>query len=358
MPAADVLIVSLGSTAGLRAADDELAGALRRAGATVAVVTARPPREVRTLRADRPRLGRAARRAARAAIAEHRPARHRLLDDHRGAAVAAARRDPLRRPGGGEPARPPRRLAAPARAPALGAGAAARPRRRRHARRDAAPARAGDRRADPGRAVRPASPARATSPPSPTPPTRTRRASTACSRPGRPRGATARSSSSRARTCASTRPACASRAASTPADYRALLRRARVYACAPRREDYGIAQLEALADGCVLVTTTAPGPYAALPLARALDPRLVVGDDAPSPPRCAPRSTTRSRATPRARRTRSRRSRDASVDVIVGEQLLPRLLAGSSRRGRRARMSAPRSRALEPIAHTGAAGAG
>ena len=37
---------------------------------------------------------------------------------------------------------------------------------------------------------------------------------------------------------------------------------------APRREDYGIAQLEALADGCVLVTTAAPGPYAALPLAR------------------------------------------------------------------------------------------
>src|SRR6202043_959908 len=63
-----------------------------------------------------------------------------------------------------------------------------------------------------------------------------------------------------------------------PADYRALLRRARVFVCAPRREDYGIAQLEALADGCQLVTTSAPGPYAALPLARELDPRLV-GED-------------------------------------------------------------------------------
>ena len=61
-----------------------------------------------------------------------------------------------------------------------------------------------------------------------------------------------------------------------PAAYRALLRRARVFATAPRREDYGLAQLEALADGCVLVTTAAPGPYAALPLARALDGRLVV----------------------------------------------------------------------------------
>ena len=61
------------------------------------------------------------------------------------------------------------------------------------------------------------------------------------------------------------------------AEYRALLRRARVFVCAPRREDYGIAQLEALADGCMLVTTPSPGPYAALPLARALDPRLVGG---------------------------------------------------------------------------------
>ena len=46
----------------------------------------------------------------------------------------------------------------------------------------------------------------------------------------------------------------------------------------PRREDYGIAQLEALADGCRLVTTPAPGPYAALALAQALDPRLVAED--------------------------------------------------------------------------------
>jgi glycosyltransferase involved in cell wall biosynthesis len=58
-------------------------------------------------------------------------------------------------------------------------------------------------------------------------------------------------------------------------EYRSLLRRARVFVTAPRREDYGIAQLEALADGCALVTTPSPGPYAALPLARALDPRLV-----------------------------------------------------------------------------------
>jgi hypothetical protein len=61
-------------------------------------------------------------------------------------------------------------------------------------------------------------------------------------------------------------------------EYRGLVRRARVFVCAPRREDYGIAQLEALADGCLLVTTPAPGPYAALPIARALDGRLVSED--------------------------------------------------------------------------------
>jgi hypothetical protein len=62
------------------------------------------------------------------------------------------------------------------------------------------------------------------------------------------------------------------------AEYRALVRRARVFVCAPRREDYGIAQLEALADGCLLVTTPAPGPYAALPIARSLAQELVSED--------------------------------------------------------------------------------
>ena len=65
-----------------------------------------------------------------------------------------------------------------------------------------------------------------------------------------------------------------------PEDYRALLRRARVFVAAPTREDYGIAPLEALADGCMLVTTPAPGPYPARELARQLDPRLV-SDDLP-----------------------------------------------------------------------------
>jgi hypothetical protein len=64
----------------------------------------------------------------------------------------------------------------------------------------------------------------------------------------------------------------------SPSEYRALLRRARVFVTAPRREDYGIAALEALADGCVLVTTPADGGYPAADLARALDARLVTDD--------------------------------------------------------------------------------
>jgi Glycosyl transferases group 1 len=64
----------------------------------------------------------------------------------------------------------------------------------------------------------------------------------------------------------------------TRAEFRALLRRARVFLAAPRREDYGTAALEALADGCMLVSTPSPGPYPALALARTLDARLVTED--------------------------------------------------------------------------------
>ena len=42
-----------------------------------------------------------------------------------------------------------------------------------------------------------------------------------------------------------------------------------------RWEDWGQAQLEALADGALLATTPAGGPFEALTFARALDPGLV-----------------------------------------------------------------------------------
>ncbi len=107
-------------------------------------------------------------------------------------------------------------------------------------------------------------------------------------------------------------------------DFRALLRRARVFVCAPRREDYGIVQLEALADGCQLVTTVAPGPYAALPIARELDSRLV-GEDLASALRAALAEPAGDYAE-RARAALAPFTR-AAADRIVAERLLPRLLA-------------------------------
>jgi glycosyltransferase involved in cell wall biosynthesis len=107
-----------------------------------------------------------------------------------------------------------------------------------------------------------------------------------------------------------------------PEEYRALLRRARVFVAAPRREDFGIAALEAIADGCMLVSTPSPGPYPALGLARALDARLV-GDDLASALRTAledPVSGYHSQAAgllePFAR---------AAVDRTIACDVLPRL---------------------------------
>jgi len=108
------------------------------------------------------------------------------------------------------------------------------------------------------------------------------------------------------------------------AAYRALLRKAKLFVTAPRHEDYGIGALEALADGCHLVTTTASGPYPALGLARELDPRLVTDDlaaairiglDAPLPDYAA-----------RARQLVAPFG-TAALDEVVAHALLPRLLA-------------------------------
>jgi glycosyltransferase involved in cell wall biosynthesis len=106
-------------------------------------------------------------------------------------------------------------------------------------------------------------------------------------------------------------------------EYRALLRRARVFVTAPRREDHGIAQLEALADGCALVTTPSPGPYAALPLARSLDPRLVTEDLA-----TALRAALDDPAPGYAERAAEalRPYAHDEVDRLVADLLLPRLL--------------------------------
>lgn len=108
-----------------------------------------------------------------------------------------------------------------------------------------------------------------------------------------------------------------------PTAYRALLRRARMFLASPTREDYGIAPLEALADGCQLVTTPAPGPYPALEIARRVDPRLVAEDLVP-----AIRAALEAPLPDYARRTAPLLEPFShhAVDQTVAERVLPRLL--------------------------------
>ena len=319
MPAVDVLLVSLGSTAGLREADDELAASLRRAGASVAVARTAPAHEWRTYALIELAWARAARRAALEGIAEHRPGA--LIYSTVTAALLAPRRGAIRfdapaagnRPGRhGVWQRPleRRRLAA---APLLlpwSAGALA---------------------------EAPAGHAEAIVVPVPVEPTAA----------GAPRDLAAITYGAHPdkkgldRTLAAWRrvrlegeelvvagldgrdePGVRFAGTLPRAEYRALVARARVFVTAPRREDYGLAQLEALADGCVLVTAPAPGPYAALPLARELDARTVTGDldaalrvalDDPAPGYAA-----------RAAALLAPWRRDA-IDAIVRDAVLPRL---------------------------------
>jgi len=74
------------------------------------------------------------------------------------------------------------------------------------------------------------------------------------------------------------------------------------------------------------VTTAAPGPYAALPLARSLDPRLV-GDDLAR----AIRTALDDPAPGYAERAAAAVApwSPAAVDALVAERLLPALLDGS-----------------------------
>lgn len=326
MAAVDVLVVSLGSTAGLRAADEALAGAMRRAGAHVEIAAARAPRELRTFALTDLAWARAARVAAAAGIAAHAPralvystTTAALLWPRPGAirfdAPAAANR-PGRHGIWQRPVEARRLAAAPLLLPWDAGSLAETP--RPHAGAIVIPV-----------AVEP-SPATAAA--------RDITAITYAANPHKKGLDRVLAAWARARRAdeqlvvagADLRladvPGVRVSGRLAPVDYRALLRRARVFVTAPRREDYGIAQLEALADGCMLVTTAAPGPYAALPLARGIDARLVTDDaglaaalrcalDAPAPDYAqraavalAPFST-------------------AAVDAVVREELLPRLLA-------------------------------
>jgi len=321
VPAVDVLLVSLGGTTGLREADAELAGAMRRAGASVAVAPVARVREWRTMAGIDLAWALAARRVAAAALTVWRPravlystTTAALLGPVAGAirfdAPAAGNR-PARHGVWQRPVERRRLASAPLLVPWSPGGLAEAP--RPHA--DAVVVPVG---------VAPSGPVDG------------------------PREIAAVTYGANPEKKGLDRVLAAWRAARRPGEtlvvagldsadedgirfaghlersaYRALLRRAQLFVTAPRREDYGIAQLEALADGCRLVTNAAPGPYAALPLARALDPRLVGDDlagairaglDAPLPDYA---EAARAALAPYA---------PAAVDAVVADALLPRLL--------------------------------
>jgi glycosyltransferase involved in cell wall biosynthesis len=327
MAGADVLLVSLAGTAGLREADAQLAGALERAGAAVAVVTARYPREWRTFAAIELAWALNARRAAAAGIAAHRP--RAVLYSTTTAALLAPAPGAIRfdapaagnRPGRhGIWQRPVerRRFAAATLLVPWSEGALAEsPRPRAEAIVVPVPV------APSGPLDGPRDVAAVTYGANP-------------HKKGLDRVLTAWRA---ARRPDETLVVAGLEGAGEPgvrytgmlpaAEMRALLRRARVFVAAPRREDHGIVQLEALADGCALVTTPSPGPYAALPIARELDPRLV-GADLAGALRAAlddPAPGYRERAAAALAALAP-----AAVDRVVAEALLPRLIASASSR--------------------------
>lgn len=114
-------------------------------------------------------------------------------------------------------------------------------------------------------------------------------------------------------------------------DYRSITSRAAIYLSASRYEDYGIAQLEALADGALLVTAPSEGPYEALALARSLDPRLVADGLAASPLagalRAAAALSDSERANYRSRaRTLIEPYSRAAFRELLSRQVVPTLL--------------------------------
>jgi glycosyltransferase involved in cell wall biosynthesis len=328
MARADVLLVSLGSTAGLRAADAELRGALERAGARVAVTVSAPQRDVRTLALTDLVWARAARAAARAALAEHRP--RAVLYSTTTAALLWPEAGAIRFDAPSAANRPGRH------------GLWQRPTERRRLRQ--APLLVPFAEGSLAETPTPHGPAVVVpipvEPSAPAPVPLAERDIAAITYGANPHKkgldrvlaawAAARRGGEELVVAGTghvpSAPGVRNAGRLAPEAYRALLRRARVFVTAARREDYGIAQLEALADGCALVTTAAPGPYAALPLARALDPRLVPADEHGLA--SALRAALDEPAADYAPRALAAIApfRRAAVDRTVAEDLLPRLL--------------------------------
>lgn len=328
MSTLDVLIVGLGATHGLRAAEDELAGSLLRAGAETMLVRAERPREVRTLALTDLVWARAARRAAVEVLSEVEPR----------AIVYATTTAALMWPQPGAI-----RFDAPAAGNRPGRhGIWQRPVEARRLRQTPllVPQ-------DPGALEEAGSPdTPSVVVPIPVEPSR--------ARPGEERDVAVMTYATNPYKKGLDRVLAAWEVARrddeelvvaglrgpdrdgvryagtlAPDEYRALLRRARVYVTAPRREDYGIAQLEALADGARVVTTPAPGPYAALPILRGGGLGFVAAPE-PEPLAAAIRAALEDERDDAAYAEEALLAiapfRRASVDAVVREELLPRLL--------------------------------
>ncbi len=353
----DVLFVQLGSTEGLRVADEQLVGSLRRAGAHVTVASAVHPGEVRTLMLTDLLWARAARRAAVQALArrrEHLP--QAVIYSTTTAALLWPRPGAIRfdapaaanRPGRhGLWQRPLERrrlreapLLLPSSAGALAEAAAAVPGCEQRALVVPSPIAdfaTGDSRIAPTASVAGgdgvASGARDIAAltyaanPHKKGLDRVLSAWRAVHRPGE-RLAIVGVTPERLRQLGFAADDESIEALGTLSQdaYLALLRRASVFICAPRREDYGLVQLEALAAGCQLVTTAAPGPYVALPLARRLDARLV-GEDLGAGLRAALDSPSEDYAARAAALVEP--FTVTAVDRLVPDELLPRLVRGA-----------------------------
>jgi hypothetical protein len=115
-------------------------------------------------------------------------------------------------------------------------------------------------------------------------------------------------------------------------EFRASLRRARVYVSGARWEDWGQAPLQALADGALLATVPSGGPYEALRLVRGLEPSLVAADVGGAALARAVRAAFElpdagMRAYQRQAAELTRPFRSEAVQETVTRELLPALLA-------------------------------
>jgi Glycosyl transferases group 1 len=116
-----------------------------------------------------------------------------------------------------------------------------------------------------------------------------------------------------------------------PAEFRAALRRARAYVGGARWEDFGMAPLEALADGALLVTVPSGGPFEALALARRLA-RDLVADSVTAAPLAAALQIAFARPPGEVESYRAaatqllERFRPTAVQAVVTNEVVPTLL--------------------------------